>query len=179
MPPKRSQAKDTARTANHPYKLRSLRNRAHAGTIALDRPAEKVKHNKALREQALQVLNKKELRKFPMEQLRRLATIKKVHGRRKQSIMMSLKRIYGEAVPLYPSEGRVEMREHSREEYQIGHRRVVRVETYQEVIFKEEEVEDTSILEDPPEPRRSDRLRQKAQLTGTDCLVFKIPSKIG
>lgn len=76
MPPRRNhQAKEPARTVNHPYKLRSLRNSAQAENTARDRPAEKVKHQKALREQALQVFNKKELRKFPVEQLRRLAAV--------------------------------------------------------------------------------------------------------
>lgn len=78
--------------------------------------------------------------------------------------MLSFKRVYGEAVPLYPSEGRVEMREYSREEYQIGKKRVIRIGTYQEVILKEEEVEDFSILRDPPELRRSSRLKGKVQL---------------
>lgn len=88
--------------------------------------------------------------------------------------MLSFKRVYGEAVPLYPSEGRVEMRECSREEYQIGQKRVIRVETYQEVIFKEEEVEDTSVLNGVPIPRRSNRLQQKAQ-SREDTLIIKIP----
>lgn len=65
------------------------------------------------------------------------------------------------------------MREYSREEYQIGRKRVIRVETYQEVILKKEEVEDTSILRDPPELRRSSRLRQKAQPAG-DRVILKV-----
>jgi hypothetical protein len=76
MPVKRSrQAKEAARAANHPYKLRSFRNSAQEN-IARDRPAEKLKQQKDLREQALQVLDRNELRKFPVEQLRRLAAVR-------------------------------------------------------------------------------------------------------
>lgn len=77
MPPKRTrQSKEATRAPNHPYKLRSLTNPSSLENAARDRPAEKLKHNKALREQALQVFGKKELRKFPVEQLRRLATVR-------------------------------------------------------------------------------------------------------
>jgi len=75
--------------------------------------------------------------------------------------MLSFKRIYGAGVPLYPSEGRVEMRECSREEYQIGERKVVRIDAYQEVVIKEEALEEISLLQDIPCLRRSNRLQKR------------------
>jgi hypothetical protein len=92
--------------------------------------------------------------------------------------MRSFRRVYGETVPLYPSEGRVEMREFSREEYQIGLKKVIRVDTCHEVILKMEEIEDMSVLSDPPEPRRSCRLRQKAQLVGNTSILKPPGAKI-
>jgi len=75
--------------------------------------------------------------------------------------MLSFKRIYGDGVPLYPSEGRVEMRECSREEYQIGERKVVRIDAYQEVVIKEEALEEISLLQDISCLRRSNRLQKR------------------
>ncbi|KAJ3570288.1 hypothetical protein NP233_g4503 [Leucocoprinus birnbaumii] len=172
MPVKRSRpAKELARTVHHPYKLRSLTN-CNLEHLARDRQAENLKHRKASREQALQILDRKELRRFPVEQLRRLAAIKRINGRRKQSIMFSLKRIYGDGVPLYPSEGRLEMKEHSREEYQVGERRVIKVDTYEEIVVKQEELDDTPISWDTPSLRRSSRLKEKPMST-----VDRLPVK--
>lgn len=66
------------------------------------------------------------------------------------------------------------MREYSREEYQIGLKKVIRVDTCHEVILKMEEIEDMSVLSEPPELRRSCRLRQKAQLV-RNTTVLKPP----
>jgi hypothetical protein len=90
--------------------------------------------------------------------------------------MLSLKRIYGDGIPLYPSEGRVEMREYSRDEYQIGRKKVIRVHAYQELILKQEDTEDESILKDVPNPRRSNRLKERTQQTTSD-LIVKFPCK--
>lgn len=72
----------------------------------------------------------------------------------------------------------MEMREFSREEYQIGLKKVIRVDTCHEVILKMEEIEDMSVLSDPPEPRRSCRLRQKAQLVGNTSILKPPGAKI-
>lgn len=75
--------------------------------------------------------------------------------------MLSFRRIYGDRVPLYPSEGRVEMRECTREEYQIGERKVVKIDAYQEVVIKEEALEEISLFQDYPSLRRSSRLKER------------------
>lgn len=53
------------------------------------------------------------------------------------------------------------MRECSREEYQIGERKVVRIDAYQEVVIKEEALEEISLLQDIPYLRRSNRLQKR------------------
>jgi len=52
------------------------------------------------------------------------------------------------------------MRECSREEYQIGERKVVRINAYQEVVIKEA-LEEISLLQDIPCLRRSNRLQKR------------------
>jgi len=75
MPAQRvRQAKGPTERVSHPYKLRPARKYTREN-MARDQPAEKLKHQKASQEQALRLLDHKDLRNIPVQQLRRLAGV--------------------------------------------------------------------------------------------------------
>ena len=67
-------ARGVTERASHPYKLRPARKYTREN-MAQDQPAENLKYQKASQEQALRILDHKELRNIPVQQLRRLAGV--------------------------------------------------------------------------------------------------------
>lgn len=75
MPAQRvRQAQGAIKPAFHPYKLRPSRKYTREN-MARDQPAEKLKYKKTSQEQALHILDNKELKNIPVQQLRRLAGV--------------------------------------------------------------------------------------------------------